>query len=298
MFQTQPIGERVGRFIRSKSNLSRLVLINIAGWLVISIARVIAFLFQTSMNPAEKEMIEALESFLATPASFSLLGTRPWTLFTYMFLHLDFWHLFFNMLWLYWFGKIFLEFLTERRLLWVYLLGGISGGLAFVLAFNIFPAFSESLGIAVLMGASASVLAIVITTVVLVPDYAINLLFIGNVKIKYIAIVMVLLDILMLKSDNSGGHFAHLGGALAGSVYALSYKSGWLKQIPRFNLRFRRKRVKKVYSSSRPLTDEEYNRAKADNQKKIDGILDKIAKSGYKSLSAEEKEFLFRFSNK
>jgi membrane associated rhomboid family serine protease len=272
--------------------------LNVAIWLVINLLRVIGFLFQTPGNPVESIWMQAVESWFSVPASWDLLMEKPWTIMTYMILHMDFWHLFFNLLWLYWFGKIFLEFMNERKFVLIYILGGISGALLFILAFNFFPVFSQSLGRAVLLGASASVIAIVIATVVMVPNYTIHLLFFGSVKIKYIALAMIILDIFMLRSDNSGGHFAHLGGAIAGLCYVVAERKGMGKILPDFKMKFRRKKVKKVYSSGKPLTDEEYNLIRAQNQKKIDGILDKIAKSGYKSLSEEEKEFLFKFSNK
>jgi len=303
MVQTQPISERIGRLIKDRSALSRLIVINTAIWLVINLLRVAAYLFQTPASPLEVLWISNIQEWLAVPAGFNLWISKPWTPFTYMFLHIDFWHLFFNMLWLYWFGKIFLEFLSNRKLVIVYILGGLSGALVFMLAFNFFPAFETSLGHALALGASASVLAIVIATVTMVPEYTVNLMFIGQLKIKYIALFTIALDVFMLRSSNAGGHFAHLGGAIAGLLYILAIRSKLLSDVPRFPgfklfKRFRRRKFKTVHTSSRPLTDDEYNARKVQSQKRIDGILDKIAKSGYKSLSEEEKEFLFKFSNK
>lgn len=302
MIQTEPIGERIGKFIRDKSALPRLILINIIVWLAVNLLMVFASLFQTAGNPVEQSWLTGMQYWLAVPAGFDLWISRPWTIITYMFLHLGFWHLFFNMLWLYWFGKIFLEFKNSRHLLGIYLFGGILGAITFMLAFNIFPAFAGSLNYAVALGASASVLAIVAATAILVPDYSVNLIFIGPVKIKYIALFMLVLDVFMLRSGNAGGHFAHLGGALAGLLYVVPEKLKIKFLTIRFKKMdwsiFRKRKVKKVYSSGRPLSDEDYNSRKASNQKKIDSILDKIAKSGYKSLTEEEKEFLFKFSNK
>ncbi len=304
MFQTQPLTEHFSRFIKDKSVLTRLILINVGVWLVINLLLVVASLYQTQGNPVEKIWLESIQQWLAVPARFDLWISKPWTIFTYMFLHIEFWHLFFNMLWLYWFGKIFLEFLNGGRLLSVYLIGGIFGALTFMLAYNIFPAFSSSLHAAIALGASASVLAIIVSTSVMVPDYTVNLLFIGPVKIRYIALVTILLDVFMIRSSNPGGHFAHLGGASAGLIYILLMRSRLFPSFPhlisRFNFRkkYGRRHFKTVYSTSKPLTDDEYNIRKAQNQKKIDLILDKVAKSGYKSLSEAEKEFLFKFSNK
>ncbi len=303
MFQSVPLGDRIRIFLRDHSSLNRLILVNILVWFIINLLRVFLFLFQTAENPIETEWILAIEKWLAVPAGLDQWLSKPWTVITYMFLHLDFWHLLVNMLWLYWFGKIFLEFMNGRRLLFVYLFGGILGALTFMAAFNVFPVFSQSLGVAVAIGASASVLAVVIATSTLVPNYAINLLFIGQVKIKYIALFMIIMDVFMLRSSNAGGHFAHLGGALAGVIYILAVPSGNFAFSDRIRSFLRKtglskRKIKPVYKSGKPLSDEEYNAMKALSQKKIDVILDKIAKSGYKSLTEEEKEFLFKFSNK
>jgi membrane associated rhomboid family serine protease len=304
MFQNISLSEGIRRFLKDKTVLNRLILFNLGIWFIINLIRVILFLFQTPSNPIEDNFLHFIENWLAVPAGLDQWISRPWTTFTYMFLHIDFWHLLINMLWLYWFGKIFLEFLNSPRLLGVYLLGGIAGALTFMAAFNFFPAFSQSLGAAVALGASASVLAVVVSTALLVPNYTIHLLFIGQVKIKFIAIFMIILDVFMLRSSNAGGHFAHIGGALAGLIYIFFMKQfringkqpgffGFLKSLLR-----RKPRIKQVHRSGKPLSDEEYNAIKAQNQKRIDIILDKIAKSGYKSLTEAEKEFLFKFSNK
>ncbi|MBK7211903.1 MAG: rhomboid family intramembrane serine protease [Bacteroidales bacterium] len=303
MYQTQSIGERISAFIKDPGILPRLILINVGVWLLINLSRVIAFLFQTSAFPAENILLLNLQNWLAVPAAFDSWIRQPWTLLTYMFVHFDFWHLFFNLLWLYWFGKIFLEFQKGYQLLRVYIFGGIIGGLVFMLSFNTFPAFAAVIGEASAIGASASVLAIVVATAFLVPDYVINLMFIGQVKIKYIAMITLALDIFMLRSGNAGGHFAHLGGAIAGTIFALMIKNRILEGVkfPSFSFNKGRKsktKFKTVHNSGKPLTDEEYNQMKVANQKKIDSILDKIAKSGYKSLTEAEKEFLFKYSNK
>ncbi|GAB4318584.1 MAG: rhomboid family intramembrane serine protease [Bacteroidales bacterium] len=288
-------------FISSSNMLVRLIVINVAVWLIIRIIGVFLGLFNV-------EITSGLLQWLAVPADLSRLITRPWTIVTYMFLHYDFWHILFNMLWLYWFGKIFLEFLTERQLLAVYLLGGLSGALLYILSFNIFPAFQDSYLQSIALGASASVMAIVLGISIYVPDYRIYLMFFGPVRIIYIALASILLDVLMIGSTNSGGHLAHIGGALFGYLFIVQLRRGndlsyWLTKMPRISLpRFsfgRKPRVKKVWSQpKRPVSDEEYNYEKARMQRRIDEILDKISKSGYESLTAEEKELLFRSSNR
>jgi hypothetical protein len=224
-----------------------------------------------------------------------------------MFLHYDFFHILFNMLWLYWFGKIFLEYLNPKKLISVYLIGGLAGGLVYVLAFNLFPAFQESVSQSVALGASAAVLAIVMAISFYVPDYTLYLMFFGPVKLKYIAMATVLIDVLSIRSGNAGGHLAHLGGAFFGFLYATQLQRG--KDISigfsrfmdsLFSLFKRRTKIKVEYKrpEGRPETDMEYNARRAAEQRTIDQILDKIARSGYDGLSKEEKEMLFKSSKK
>ncbi|MCD4734453.1 MAG: rhomboid family intramembrane serine protease, partial [Bacteroidales bacterium] len=174
--------EGIKNFFLNKSVLSRLILINIAVWVFLRFIDVFFDLFNVSF------ITESIITQLAVPADFSKLIFRPWTLLTYMFLHFDFWHILFNMLWLFWFGKIFMEFLSGRQLLWVYLLGGLSGGLLYILSFNIFPKFQDVYFQSIALGASASVMAIVIAISYYAPNYRIYLMFFGPVRIMYIAI--------------------------------------------------------------------------------------------------------------
>ena len=147
------------------------------------------------------------------PASPELLLFRPWTLFTYMFTHFDFLHILFNMLWLYWFGGLFLNFFNERQLGGLYILGGLAGAILFVLAYNIFPYFQNVASFSYLMGASASVMAIVFAVSFYRKDLEINLFLIGRIKLIYLAIFTLVIDLLAMTSDNAGGHIAHIGGA-------------------------------------------------------------------------------------
>ena len=303
MYKRPNIREELNRFVRQKTALNRLIMINLIIWLVVSAILVITFLFKIE-DEAAKDYITRL---LALPASVEILGARPWTLITYMFLHINFWHILFNLLWLYWFGKIFMEFLSGKHLVIVYLLGGISGGLLYILAFNIFPVFSEAVPEAVALGASASVMAIVTAISFYVPNYYIHLLFIGPVRIYYIAIILFVLDFFMIRSGNAGGHLAHIGGAIFGVAYAAMLKKGIdLSRLIKFPGRskstFRKSRPGESErfrkQGERPLSDEEYNSRKVKHEEKIDIILDKISKSGYDSLSKEEKEYLFKESRR
>jgi hypothetical protein len=224
-----------------------------------------------------------------------------------MFLHVEFMHILFNMLWLYWFGQIFLQFLSGKQLLATYIFGGLAGALIFIAAFNFFPVFEQSLPASLALGASASVMAIVVCISFFVPEYTIHLIFIGPVKIKYIAIFFLVMDIAMIQSGNAGGHFAHLGGAIWGFSYVKLMKSGfdpasvfslkWLSVFSNNNAN-RKTKFRKVHVSAKPVNDDDYNRQRAAKQQQIDIILEKISRSGYSSLSKEEKEFLFKSSNK
>ncbi len=292
------IYDEIKKSFKSGSSLIKLIYINLAVFLAVKIIGVIFFLL--SINPTF-----SIVNWFAVPADIGNLMYKPWTVFTYMFLHQDFIHILFNMLWLYWFGLIFLRYFDDKKLLSVYLVGGLFGAALFILTFNIFPAFQQVLPLSIALGASASVIAIVIATSVYAPNYTINLMFIGPVKLKYIALVTIILDVLSIASSNAGGHIAHLGGALFGYLYIMQFKKGknMTKGFDRFMdkiFSFFKPRQKFKVSYKKPMTDMErdieYNKAKAASQKDLDKILDKIAKSGYDSLSKKEKEILFKNS--
>lgn len=295
-------GEILKQIFFSRNILSRFILINTAVFVFITLVNTIAWLFSAGQG---NEVLSAIGQFLALPSSLDLLLTKPWTIFTYMFLHEGFMHLLFNMIMLYFGGMIFLEFLDERKLLWTYIFGGIAGALFFILAFNIFPVFEEVKGIAVALGASASVLAILVAIATYVPDYTVQLFLLGRLKLKYIAIVFIGIDVLSMSAGNAGGHIAHIGGAFYGFIYAYMLKNnndllGFLNNIrfPTFSKPRKHKKFDTARpESGRPMNDDEYRKKKAVKQHEIDRILDKISKSGYDSLSKEEKELLFKNSN-
>lgn len=302
--QTQPFGD-FRSFFRVRTSLTWIILINVAIYALIQVIRVILFL---SNRDASEAAMEGVVHLLGVPASLPVLIEKPWTLFTYMFLHLGIWHILFNLLWLYWFGKIFLEFLSRKALVWVYILGGLTGGVVYIAAFNIFPVFSDALPVSYALGASASVMAIVTAISCYVPSYTLHLLFFGKVKIVYLAIALFVIDFFMIPAGNAGGHIAHIGGALFGFFYAMTrkplVKNVLFKDISDFFNKLKKMfpgrsgKFKADVNPGRPLTDDEYNFNKAENQKKIDKILEKISKGGYDSLTREEKEFLFNSSRK
>ena len=290
-FQTNII-DSVKAFFNQKSALSRLMLINISIYIVCRFISVFTWLFNISD-------ISFVTKLFAVPADISSLAEKPWTIFTYMFLQEEFWHLFFNMLMLYYGGQIFLQFFSQKQLLLTYIFGGLVGALFFILAFNVFPVFEDTKTYAFALGASASVLSILIAAATYQPEYRLNLFLLGQVKMKWIAIIFVVIDLLSIPKGNSGGHIAHLGGALWGFLYAYLLKKDF-----DFYLIFKRKARIKVKTRNahnyhqRPKTDEQYNAERAQEQEETDKILEKIAKNGYSSLSEKEKEFLFRQSKK
>ena len=205
---------------RNGSNLTRLIYINIAVFVLLTLVAVSGFLLNNAV------ISDKVLDFFSVPASLSVLLLRPWTLITYMFTHKDIWHILFNMLWLYSFGRIFLEYLDGRKLVAVYLLGGLSGALVYILSFNIFPAFASVVADSVAIGASASVMAIVIAIAAYVPDYTVQLFLFGRIKIKYLALGIFILTSVMDFSVNSGGKLAHIGGAIFGYFYTINLRHG------------------------------------------------------------------------
>lgn len=288
--ETMNIFDEIKESFREGSALTRLIYINLGIFLTIRIINVFFFL-----AGAEFPFLD----WLALPADFGTLASRPWTLITYMFLHFDFLHILFNLLWLYWMGQIFLGYFDQDKLIAIYILGGITGGLFYILGYNSFPVFSGIVADSRLLGASASVIAIVTALAVHAPNHSIHLMFIGPVKMKFIALVSVILYVIGISSTNAGGNLAHLGGAFWGVVYVLQLRRGfdsgkgisslfnWIKR------QFTPKpKVKITYR--KPVNDIEYNRQKNQDQARMNEILEKISKSGYGSLSKEEKEILFK----
>lgn len=234
--------------------------------------------------------------------NFDTLLFRPWTLITYGFIHFGFFHILFNMIWLYWFGQFVLTLFTGKRLLTVYLLGALFGGLLFVVAYNLFPVFAESRGY--LIGASGAVTAIMIFIATYTPNTEVRI-FTFSVKLWHIAIVLFLLDLIRIPSSgNAGGLMAHVGGALFGYTYAVQLAKGndigkWFENFLDWIANFFKPRSKKpfktVHRTAQPKTKRSNTKdSKSNHQKRIDGILDKIGKSGYESLTKEEKDFLFK----
>ena len=283
---------------KNGSSFTRLLYINLGFFLLYKILTVFGFLFQIENTS------DFVHNYLALPSVTNLFIKNPWTLISYMFVHQDFLHILFNLIWLHFGSKLFLQYFTGKQLVSTYILGGIFGGLIYILAFNIFPVFKSVPYVgSVAIGASASVLSIFIAIATYKPNYKVHLTFIGNTSIKNIAIFLVILDFLLISQENPGGHIAHLGGALFGFVYILLLKKGTDISISFYDLigvfnftKTRKKRKKRREKRSSKGNDDLFRSKKSEKQKEINVILEKISKSGYDSLTKQEKELLFKES--
>lgn len=283
--------DEIKESFKKGSVLTRLIYINLGVFLFIRILNVFFFLLNKDFS---------LVNWLALPADINQLAYKPWTLITYMFLHFDFLHILFNILWLYWLGKIFLFYFNSKQLVGIYILGGIAGGIFFLAAYNLFPAFTEMVVFSRLLGASASVIAIVIAVAMWAPNHTINLLFIGPIRMKYIALVSLAMYVIGIASSNAGGNLAHLGGAFMGMLFVLQYRKntdltkGVSSILTKGEKLFKPKQKIKVTYKGTTVDDVEYNRQRNLKQEEINRVLEKISKSGYDSLTKEEKELLFK----
>jgi len=278
------------------SMLTKLLFINVGVFIVVYIVSVF---FKDVIN------------YISVPGDFHTLLYRPWTLITYMFVHEGIWHLLMNMLWLWWFGKMFLLYFNDKQMAAVYLLGGFTGAF-FHLAVNyLLPAGQQVM----IVGSSAAVMSVVFAVVTFKPNYVINLMFIGPVKIKYIGLAALAFDLFGLLGNLKGGivasdgvaHIAHIGGATFGLWFGLSMRKGkditrsfnnFLNNVISFFSSENKNRSKMKMSRndkfSKSKTDWDYNSEKASKQSETNRILDKISKKGYDSLTKKEKDFLFK----
>ncbi|NQU87403.1 MAG: rhomboid family intramembrane serine protease [Mariniphaga sp.] len=287
------LADEIKKSFKQGSVLTRLIYINLGVFLFVRIIQLFFFLGGNDF---------LLLDWLALPDSPAETIRRPWTLITYMFLHYDFLHILFNIIGLYWFGKLFLDRFEQDKLLGLYILGGLAGGVLYMLAYNFLPAFTDVNGL--LMGASAAVIAILVAIAVYEPNREIHLAFIGAVKLKYVARFYVLFSVIGISTSNPGGNIAHLGGAMFGWLYMVQLRkgkdmsSGIVKFINKLAAFFKPRQKIRVTHKQPPRDDYQYNKQKNENQEEINKILDKIAKSGYDSLSKREKEILFNQGKK
>jgi membrane associated rhomboid family serine protease len=290
-------------FQRPNNAHAQLIIINVVVFIVLGVIRVIS---EIGGFPA---FFEAIHTQFQIPARFTEFISRPWTLLTYAFAHdlTGILHILFNMLTLYWFGKLFVEYLGGDKLIALYVLGAIGGAFFYLLSYNLVPYFvTQSVERSIVMvGASASINAIVVGAATLLPDYTFFLLFFGAVRIKYIAAVIVFLSFLGTIGSNAGGNIAHLGGALMGFIYVKQLQvgvnwGGWITSTVDWvkSLFESRPKVKVTYRKEEPKVKKPSTSTSKATQEEIDTILDKISDRGYESLSKEEKEKLFNASKK
>ena len=288
------IKEEIRDSFREGTTLTKLIYINLGVFVAVSLIVVVLTLFNVSSDWTRLLML---------PASPGMLLQTPWTIISYMFFHEGFIHILFNILMLYWFGKIFLQFFSQKDLVGLYLISGIAGGILYMLAYNMFPLFSDKIAGSYLLGASASVLGILVAVAVTAPNNSIRLVLIGEIRLKWIAVAGIIISLLNVASSNAGGEIAHLGGALAGYIFAAQHRKGnnitirLNRLLDAFVNFFKRKSTLKI-THQRPISDREYNFRKKQENDNIDRILEKIKIGGYESLSKEEKQTLFRFSQK
>lgn len=290
---------QLGRYYRESGMMAKIILINAAIFLLINIPLVASNLFGAPRLDMPGSTTPIAVYWLSVPSFLKLFIIRPWTWFTYMFVHLDVFHILSNILVLYFVGRIFCDLLSDRRFLPTYIFGGLAGAFLYVLLYNIAPnLYGQN---SILYGASASVMAVFLATATYFPDYEVYLFGVFRVKLKWLALVYVVLDFVALKGqDNIGGHIAHLGGALYGFIYArqLSKGNDWseffYKLTASIGSIFTPGRKVKVVHRAMTSNSSAGKPSKSEKQQIIDTILDKISRSGYESLSKEEKEILLK----
>lgn len=299
------------------NTLTRIILVNIGAFVVLTLVRLI-------LLPAAGEgTYQEVLHFFTISSDWKHNLTHPWVLITHMFLHQDFFHILWNMLLLFWFGRIVGDLLGDKRILPIYLICGVAGGLAYFAMANVQETWAFG-GFA--LGASAAFMGVAVVAGRTAPDYVISLLFLGSVRLKYIVAVLVFLDILALSwiSPNAGGSFGHLGGAVMGYILAVQLQQGndltapvarWIeniseffnnlftKQRPKPHVRYKNPKVKQKQGATASRRRSRKGNHASDShdlshQEKVDAILDKIKESGYDSLTPSEKEFLFNASKK
>lgn len=291
---------------RSGGMVVRLILINAAVFIALVLVQLVLLGVTGDRSSAFAFRDHYLVQWLRSTSDLGELLVKPWTMFTYMFVHTEVGHIFWNMILLWFGGRLFQDLLGSSRLLGNYLLGGLSGFVLFTLSQNLLPGLHGGVH-AGIQGASAAVLSVFVGIAAYRPDMLVNLILIGPVKLMYVAAVFVLLDLIGIGSGDGVAHEAHIGGALYGILAAQQLKRGtdWSLGFVTFLERlwpFGKKRVSKLrversFVGKTTRNDDAYNANKREKQARVDSILDKISRSGYDSLSKEEKDFLFKASD-
>lgn len=299
---------------------TRFIYINVAVFIIVKVTALTLMLIGISPD--------LILRYLEMPSNPHQLAIYPWTALTYMFTHYEVLHILFNMLFLYWFGILFTQFFSPRHFVGLYILGGLGGAALYFLAYNTLPFFAGINGS--MLGASASILAIVVATAVKAPYYKVRLLLIGAISLKWLSIFVVFLDLISISSNNAGGHIAHIGGAVVGLLFGLAQKQGrditlpinavidWIVNLFRRNKtkvnigkahsknwwkakaksRAKAKNNTQANTTANQQSSPSANEQKQQAENEMDAILDKIKQSGYKALTADEKQRLFEASKK
>jgi membrane associated rhomboid family serine protease len=311
------------RNFRHGDTTVQLIFVNVGVWIALILTGIIAMAFGGNMSTIA-------DNYLAVPSQASELLWKPWTVFTYMFTHLDLWHILWNMLFLFWFGRVVSNYVGNSKIIPLFVYGGIAGYLMYFVGALVFPfLFGQSID-GIMIGASAGVSAIMWAAVTLVPRHTFHLVLIGPVEIRYIALFRLLMDLISIQIfANTGGSLSHIGGAILGYIFIRqlqdrndmgiglnkflenmkNYFANINKPKPKGSKQPKqdrtktktRKGPKMAYRNPDKQRDEEVKgerRMDTDDQAKIDAILDKIKEAGYDSLGKEEKEFLFKASKK
>lgn len=294
---------------RSGNILNQIIVINVAVFAIVNIV-----LYGILTLAGQEGLYEEIYAYLSLSSGPDELLFKPLSPVTYMFVHADFFHILFNMLMLFWFGRIITEYLGQNKVLGLYVLGGLAGGALYMVLYTVVPYYANP---SILVGASAGVLAVVVGAATFQPNFVVHLFLLGAVRIKYIAIFVVVSSLLRTLGDNAGGEIAHLGGAGLGYLFMIQLQKGsdWSKPVARLliwgkSFFIRQPKIKVSYKNEERFGSTKSTRKTSTSRKKktsenketsqaeIDAILDKISEKGYDALSKEEKQKLFNASNK
>ncbi len=287
--------------LKKQNILIKLLIINVSVFLLFKVINLF-FIFT-----GNEDKYNAFTYLFCVPSHLKTLILRFWTPITYMFFHTGFFHILFNMLVLFFIGRLLIMFVKEKDFLTIYILGGLFGALFYVLAFNIFPFFDEVRSVSVALGASASVMAVVFAIGIYKPDFDVYLFGIIKLKLFWLLIILIISDIFLIPYENSGGHIAHLGGAFYGTLFGINLRknktiskkfASFMDRFIKWDFKFEKKpKVKVIKNELHTKDNYKYNSTKNEIKSEIDRILDKISKFGYQSLSKKEKEFLNQFKD-
>lgn len=289
---------------KPNNGLIQIILINVIVFVALIVFKVVLVLSGLS------GVYESFRNYLMLPADFATFIFQPWSLITYFFTHEGFLHIIFNMLFLFWFGRLIQDFLGNNRLISLYVIGGIMGGLFYMLMYNVVPFYHDRIDGSLMLGASAGVFAVVVGAATFMPNHTFFLLFLGAVRIKYIAMFYVLLSLSRTIGSNAGGELAHIGGAIIGFLFIKQLQKGndlgapviqtmdFFKNLfkPSHKIKVTHKKAKS--SARKAASTGTSSPSGGTDQAEIDAILDKISDKGYESLSKEEKQKLFNASRK